>query len=325
MLCNGAARLNTSHPPFWDALASALLSGGMTGVSLAMCGSIAAAFASTGASSKHVADIFLHIAERVVGDTQCVAKTPSSCVTLLSAFGKARYHHAPLFDKLLSLMDVSYSKFDVTSVLLACARVGHDRREVDALLHRLAVSRVWQPPFPSEINEWSASNMLWSLTVLGMLSEHPLLVRKLKRFKHITSPKQLHPLAAMQLTQVRATLTRLNISTYGLPTRKLLADAVAAGSKRDSEFLRFDGSNLQTKVFQSLQKMIGSHGIVAVEGEAKLARRLLSVDVLVTLESGRRVGVEVDGSSHFLLSDSSKVDGSTRLRNDMLAYLLLDM
>lgn len=325
MICAGATRLQVDFPPFWDAAASALLRGGMTSGGLEASGIIATAFASSGQDSPYLAKVFSHIAELMVGKAAIIGQPQASCAALLVAFGKVGFHHAPLFDEVLSAtIAADLGKLDVLNVsciVLACARVGHDRRLVDDLLRRLVVSPAWERRAPSEMIKWASSNMLWSLSVMEMLPDHPSLVSQLRQvFKHTTSLKRLHPVAAMQLTQVRALLTRLGMSTRCLPATALLARAVAAGSKQSADFLRFNGSNMQSDVLKRLTQMIGSNGIVSVQHEGKLMDGLLSVDVLVGFESGRRVAVEVDGHHHFLLSDSRKVDGRTRLRNDMLAY-----
>lgn len=45
-----------------------------------------------------------------------------------------------------------------------------------------------------------------------------------------------------------------------------------------------------------------------------------AVDIQVTSKDGRRVAIETDGPSHFLLSDCSKMVGSTWWRNDLVAH-----
>ncbi|MEW5312452.1 MAG: hypothetical protein WDW38_004086 [Sanguina aurantia] len=324
MMCRGAAQLHIRHPPFWDATAAAVLRGGMTSGSLDACTRITGAFASTGRNSTHLADVLLRIAQLAV----CTAnQKPLSLTTgaiLLLAFAKARYHHEELFSVLVSGMTADCGRLtvlDVSSVLLACARVGHDTRQVGTLLRSLAASPAWDRRFASEIMHRPAANMLWSLAVMDMLSDHPTLVSQLLHvFKSVTRSVHLHPLAAVQLTQVHASLTRFGISTTGLPSRKVLAAAVAAGKKRAADFMPTSGSPSQSDVFHRLARMIGTHGIVSVQEEGMVMDGSVGVDILVVFKDGRRVAVEVDGCTHFLLSDSSMLNGNTRLRNGMLAH-----
>lgn len=209
---------------------------------------------------------------------------------------------------------------DMSSALLACAHVCHDKQAVSGMLLQFAASAVCQRLFAGKPSFWCAANMLWSLTVMDLLPDHPTFLSQLLRvFKDVSSPSQLHPTAAMQLRQVAASLKMQGISADGLPSQDIIAEAVAAGSRNDPDFLRFDGSKGQTNIFNRLKKMEGMHDITSVEEEVKMMHGLVCVDMLVMMKDGRKVAVEVDGDYHFLLSDNSKVDGSTHWRNSILA------
>ncbi|MEW5302802.1 MAG: hypothetical protein WDW36_005549 [Sanguina aurantia] len=324
MMCRGAAQLHIRHPPFWDATAAAVLRGGMTSGSLDACTRITGAFASTGRNSPHLADVLLHVAQLAVCTANQTPRSSTAAPGLLLAFSRARYHHEQLFSVLVSGMTADCGRLtvlDVSSVLLACARVGHDTRQVGTLLRSLAASPAWDRRFASECTHRPAAHMLWSLAVMDLLSGHPALVSQLLHvFKSVNRSAQLAPVAAVQLTQVHASLTRLGISTTGLPSRKVLAAAVAAGIKGAADFMPTSGSPSQSDVFHRLARMIGTHGIVSVQEEGRLVERCVGVDILVVFQGGRKVAVEVDGPTHFLFSDGSMLDGSTRLRNDALAH-----
>lgn len=326
VICVGAARLQVRNTQFWDAVASSLLRGSLKGASVHMCSNVAWAFTVAGTDSKHLANVFQHIADLVVRKNVRSLVSTTSRGQLLAAFGKVGFHHTQLFDMVLSSFVADCSKLDMlnlTSVLLACARVGHDRQLVDELLQKLAVSASWERRLLTETPHRLAANMLWSLSVMEMVLEHDRLVSQLLLIFQKTAPHtQLRPLEAMQLTQVYASLLRYGISISGLPPKAQLACMVAVGVTENADFNQLRGSKAQSEVFQRLARMKGSNGIVAVEEEAPLIGGLVNVDVLVTFESGRQVAVEMDGPSHFLLSDKSKVGGSTRWRNDTVSDAL---
>lgn len=143
-----------------------------------MCGNVAWAFSETASEKataserKQLAVVFNCIAEIVMKKQ---ASFYSSTYRLCTTVGRIRKRwFAPC--STLSQGAVQFvSRLqqagcdDTATIVLACARVGHDKQLVEVLLQQLVGSAAWEPRFRFLTTHQLAANMLWSLTVMDLL------------------------------------------------------------------------------------------------------------------------------------------------------------
>ena len=237
---------------------------------------------------------------------------PQGLADTVWAFATARYPHSQLFDAVLQRTVLSFHShglmpIELSRLLLSFAKIGHPGTPdlaafVLAGLHQLDQSL---------LDSQHRANILYALALSGQLQAAQL--------RQIASPleeqlTELLPEGARQIFQC-CLAVRMEAGIADEPPGSTLLPPALYQAARNSWTASVEAtspSRLQKAVQRALRGMD-----LEPQSEVCTEDGLFSVDIMVEVE-GRRVGVEVDGPTHFTCVEPYSVLPATALRQRLL-------
>ena len=236
---------------------------------------------------------------------------PHNLTKTIWAMATLDHHDSAFISAILSAAKSQLHEFNpqnLANTIWAMATLDHHDSAFTSALLSVARSRL------HEFNPQNLANTLWAMAVLGHVNTHLahevmlLLVAKYSQLNEEQRRQLLY--SAMWLFDLEVVLGDL---------RALCAEAIIkVKSDLPMVVLAPEPSKIQQDVFSIVATLPGISG---AKLEQSTDDGLLSIDIAITLPTGEKVAIEVDGPTHFLHSYPPGLmtyNGNTLLRNRLL-------
>jgi len=234
------------------------------------------------------------------------------------AFSSLRHCHPPLFSAICHEVVVSRRSQDLSALQLSCLLLAFARlAELAPGLVDATMARVDQID-PAEVGLQARANILYALALLNRLDgptlwrlASPLAERRAELTEEARVQLFQCCLAVAQRDGEAAAVAAVAVELLGPELYKEARKSWASMVDITVE------SQLHSQVFSAICRSL-KPSPTACWSEHLTADTMFSVDVMLELEDGRRVAVEVDGPSHFSSNRPFKALGHTLFRRQLL-------